>query len=201
MFPYLEGEAVKDKTITLTIKDIKNEELKGHAGKKETKEVLYFQETPKGFVLNKTNAKRIGQMYGAMTGAWEGKQITLTTEPVQAFGELHNALRVAPGIISPKNDDMTPGKFFDLLSRTGRVKGFYATPDEIIGAIRKEGTSWPEPDDIDGWRNLFEDARNHALETIDQAVENGDISPDEVPEQTELEELYPDILGKETGGE
>ncbi len=98
LFPYLEGEELLDKTLTLTIRDIKPEKLRNSAGKEEVKQVLYFAETQKGFVLNKTNAKRIATLYGKMTGDWAGKQITLYTEPVQAFGETHNALRVASAI-------------------------------------------------------------------------------------------------------
>ncbi len=98
LFPYLEGEELQDRTLTLTIRDIKPEKLRNSAGKEEAKEVLFFAETSKGFVLNKTNAKRIAVLYGKQTGAWTGQRITLYTEPVQAFGETHNALRVAPAI-------------------------------------------------------------------------------------------------------
>lgn len=106
MFPYLEGEELLNKTLTLTIQNIKSEKLRNNAGKEETKEVLYFVETPKGFVLNKTNAKRIAVLYGKQTGAWNGKQIMLYTEPVQAFGETHNALRVAPAIPGVPADEL-----------------------------------------------------------------------------------------------
>jgi len=200
MFPYMEGEAVKDKTVTLTIKDIRSEVLQGTGGRKETKEVLYFRETTKGFVLNKTNAKRIAQMYGAMTGGWEGKQITLTTEPVQAFGELHNALRVVPGVVSaPQGDEakkMDLEMLWSQLDRVKRISGFYETPAAIM-ACRPKSSELPAPDDTDGWRMLYVDARDFALAEISKAIEEDDISSDEVPEKTELEELYPDILGDE----
>lgn len=120
MFPYLEGEEIKEEILALTIKDIRAEEMQAHGGKKETKEVVYFAETKKGFVLNKTNSKTIAMMYGRQTGQWAGKQITLTTEPVQAFGQLHNALRVIPGAI-PEFPDNNPskGEFFKKASDAG----------------------------------------------------------------------------------
>lgn len=129
MFPYLEGEELLNKTMTLTIQDIKSEKLRNNAGKEEAKEVLYFKESQKGFVLNKTNAKRIAQLYGKTTGAWAGKQITLYTEKVQAFGESHNALRVAPAV--PEASDQawsevcwqecnpTKGRFFGEAKKAG----------------------------------------------------------------------------------
>lgn len=127
MFPYLEGEELLNKTLTLTIKDIRPEKLRNNAGKEETKEVLFFIESPKGFVLNKTNAKRIATLYGKQTGGWEGKQITLYTEPVKAFGETHNALRVAPAIPGEESRDEihwqeynpTKGQFFKRAKDAG----------------------------------------------------------------------------------
>lgn len=197
MFPYLEGEEIKDTTLTLTIKDIKLENLKGHAGKEETKEVLYFQETTKGFVLNKTNAKRIAQLYGAMTGEWEGKQITLYTESVQAFGELHNALRVTP-TSSPPNGNMNLTKLQENLRKVERIRDFYKKPNDIL-ACQAEGTEVPAPDDLDGWRNLFTDARDYALDKIEQSIEEGDISPDQVsmPQETAIPAVIDDVEADE----
>jgi hypothetical protein len=57
-------------------------------------------------------------------------------------------------------------------------------------ACRKDAEP-PAPDDIDGWRILFEDARDYAFEQLDQAVEEGNIT---ASEGTDLEGLYPDIF-------
>lgn len=134
MFPYLDGEELKGSTLVLTIKDIKPEKLKGHSGKEETKEVLYFAETRKGLVLNKTNAKRIAILYGKMTGAWAGKQITLYTEKVQAFGETHNALRVAPVNSLPwQEQNPTKSQFF------GRARDAGFTPAQAAKILKAAG--------------------------------------------------------------
>jgi hypothetical protein len=186
IFPYLEGEALKGSTLTLTIRDIKVEEMKSHKGKKEEKHVLYFRENAKGFVLNKTNAKRIAQMYGPTTGGWEGKPITLYTEEVQAFGETHNALRVAVERIhngTPTNGDMSLDKLFAKLRMPHDFPGmntFYGKPEDIL-ACRAKGAPLPAADDIEGWRNLYKDARDYAIDRINEAVERGDVSPDQIP--------------------
>ncbi len=213
MFPYLEGEEIKGTTLTLTIRNMRTEELKSHKGAKENKEVLYFSETSKGFVLNKTNAKRIAQMYGAMTGHWEGKQITLTTEEVQAFGEIHNALRVVPATLALNgNGNMTLEKLQGNLDKIPRIRGFYQSPEDILGC-RSEGTAAPEPDDMKGWRQFFKDARDYAFAEQERAIEDGDMSPDQVPMPQEvaireaaadddgIEAQYPEIFRDESGAE
>ncbi len=178
LFPYLEGEELKGSSLTLTIKDIRQEKMQSHKGQPEIKWVLYFQETGKGFVINKTNAKRIAILHGKMTGAWVGKQIALYTEEVRAFGEVHNALRVAVAIPSNGNGngEMTLEKLLIELNRVERIKGFYNPSSSIMAACRSEGTELPSPDDTDGWRQLFVDARDYALEQADGAIEDQKIS-------------------------
>ena len=182
LFPYLEGEEIKGTNLTLTIKDVRQEEMQSHKGKEESKYVLYFRETSKGFVLNKTNAKRIAVLHGKMTGGWVGKQITLYTEEVRAFGETHNALRVAVAIPSNGNGNgkMSLEKLLINLNKVERIRGFYG-PSSPIMACRSKGAILPPPDDTDGWRQLFVDARNHAFEKLDRAIEDGKISPDQIP--------------------
>ncbi len=195
MFPYLEGEEIKGKHLTLTILDMRTEELKSHKGAKENKEVLYFKETKKGFVLNKTNAKRIAQMYGGTTGHWEGKQITLTTEEVIAFGEVHNALRVVLGAIGQDDEKSDPlqmdkHQLLNALNKYASIRGFFANPDEIMTA-RDDIDDWPDRDDIDGWRTLLTDAKNHALEVLEDSKEFNDGEEVETnPEDWPVEGTY-----------
>lgn len=176
LFPYLEGEELKGSTLTLTIKDIRQEKMQSQKGKEESKYVLYFKENRKGFVLNKTNAKRLAVLYGKMTGGWHGKQVTLYTEEVKAFGETHNALRVAEAAPNNGNDEMTPAKLLAHIEKDDRIKGFYNSPDAIM-ACRPKSSSAPAPDDTEGWRQLFVDARDYAFEQLDQAAGDGKISP------------------------
>lgn len=180
LFPYLEGEELKGSTLTLTIKDIRQEKMQSQKGKEESKYVLYFKENSKGFVLNKTNAKRLAVLYGKMTGSWADKKITLYTEEVKAFGETHNALRVAEAAPTNGNGEMNLDKLLVLLNKVERIQGFYEFPDDIK-TRRSKVSDLPFPDDTDGWRNLFSDARDFALAQINEAVELGNISPDQLP--------------------
>lgn len=93
LFKYIAGDSLKGKSVPMTIERVVNEDVSNSDGKEE-KQVLYFVESKKGMILNKTNAKRIARLYGPETDEWKGIVIELYTEPVKAFGETHNALRV-----------------------------------------------------------------------------------------------------------
>lgn len=94
LFKYIAGDSLVGKSVPMTIDRVVVEEVEGQGGKKEDKLVLYFVESQKGMILNKTNAKRIAKLFTGETDDWKGKTIELYTEPVKAFGETHNALRV-----------------------------------------------------------------------------------------------------------
>jgi len=93
LFKYIAGDSLKGKSVPMTIDRVVNEDV-SNSDKTEEKQVLYFVESKKGMILNKTNAKRIARLYGPETDEWKGIVIELYTEPVKAFGETHNALRV-----------------------------------------------------------------------------------------------------------
>lgn len=104
LFPYIEGDfLVGLKDVVLTMKFVSSEMLPTHNGKSEEKFVLYFEETDKGLVLNKTNCKTIVSLYGKLTEDWSGKQIALYGEKVNAFGDIHNATRIHPTVPAKKN--------------------------------------------------------------------------------------------------
>src|SRR3990172_5873006 len=94
LFPskYLKsGDLEED--LTLTIKSIIQENI-GQGEKQEVKPILYFSETEKGMVLNKTNAGTISSLYGPETDAWPGKRITVFATEVDFAGRQTLALRV-----------------------------------------------------------------------------------------------------------
>lgn len=96
LFPskWLKAEDLEEgATLALTIKDVVMEEL-GQGAKKETKPVVYFRDSDKGLVLNKTNGSIIAKMYGDNTDEWIGKTITLFTMEVDSFGDIVRAVRV-----------------------------------------------------------------------------------------------------------
>jgi hypothetical protein len=74
---------------------------------------------------------------------------------------------------------MTLAKLLTNLNKVERIRGFYDSP-AAIKSCRKKSAELPGPDDTEGWRQLFVDARNWAFEQIDRAVEDGKISPDQI---------------------
>jgi hypothetical protein len=93
---YLKAEAdLEDgEVINLTVAEYKRETL-GQGSDAETKPVLYFKETKKGLVINKTNAKTLAKLYGGETDGWIGKPISLIRMDVQyPGGEMGPGMRV-----------------------------------------------------------------------------------------------------------
>jgi hypothetical protein len=80
---------------------------------------------------------------------------------------------------SAQNDVMTLTKLLATLNKVERVRGFYDSPD-AIKACRKKGAELPQADDTEGWRQLYVDARDWALEHFDRAVEDGKISSSQI---------------------
>ncbi len=106
---FLSGVDLRGKDATLTIRRVVVEELKSERGP-EKKPVVYFEETrakaekdgdaskEKRLVMNKTNAVTIATLYGNEVDNWKGKQNTLCTTPVSAFGKTTDAIRVRPTV-------------------------------------------------------------------------------------------------------
>ena len=80
--------------VTVTIEDVKVEELHSPNGGDDSKPVLFFKGAKKGMVLNRTNAKTIAKLHGPDTDGWIGKQITLYATETSAFGEQVECLRI-----------------------------------------------------------------------------------------------------------
>ena len=56
--------------------------------------MVYFHETTKGLVLNKTNALTIAELYGNNISEWEDKKIKLFTTEVSLHGKPTLGIRV-----------------------------------------------------------------------------------------------------------
>ena len=72
---YLKGDDVEVGE-TCLIKEVRDE-LVGTA--QELKPVVYFDEYPKGVILNKTNAKALVKVFGDDEMLWPGKRVVVTT--------------------------------------------------------------------------------------------------------------------------
>ena len=88
---YIAHTDIDGKRTILTMTEVKTEEV----GKdKDLKAVLYFKGTDKGLVLNKTNARVIGEAYGEDTDNWFGQKISLYVVDTEYQGKPAKGIRV-----------------------------------------------------------------------------------------------------------
>jgi hypothetical protein len=87
---YLSAADCED-DLTLIIDRVKIEEV---GTDKDKKPVLYFDDTEKGLVLNKTNAGTISALYGDDTNDWKGEAITLFSAMVSYQGKTTPGVRM-----------------------------------------------------------------------------------------------------------
>jgi len=182
MFPYLDGEWVKDERPTLTIKSIAQEEIV-NGDRRDTKFVIHFTETKKGLVLNKTNAKIIGKLYTGETDNWMGNRISLTTESVRAFGETHNAIRVVPKV--PPAINTIPTNTTDFLAYVNaRVQVPYDNAIHLLNAIKQDAPKFEWGLLAKGAQKAYDIAKKHAdakstpVEMASQVQSTGTASPE-----------------------
>lgn len=129
MFPkeYLSAADIAGRgDVTLTISDIKQEELQSEGGK-EHKWCVHFREfedahrrnariVNKRLVLNKTNAKTIAKMHGNETDEWAGKRVTLFATTCEAFGETVDCIRVRSAPVREAVDPLAQSEDDDPLA-------------------------------------------------------------------------------------
>lgn len=81
----------------VTISQIREETVTGSDGKQDVCIVAHFREPVKPMILNATNCKAIARLYRTpIIEEWVGKPIVLRVERVRAFGEVVEAVRIAP---------------------------------------------------------------------------------------------------------
>lgn len=99
---YVAASDITEGDVKLTITEVKKEEVE-NVGGKDICPVVYFAETPKGMVLNKTNGKTIAGMYGNEVSNWIGKSISVYDSEVQFGREIVPCVRVRPRAPSSGN--------------------------------------------------------------------------------------------------
>ena len=88
------------------ILSVGKQKVKGTDGK-ETECIVAKLENEKPFILNKTNCKILTKVFGTpFIENWKNQRIVIHSEPVKAFGETVDALRVLP--IKPLLPELTP---------------------------------------------------------------------------------------------
>lgn len=144
-----------------------------------------------GSALTYARRYMLGSIVGITTGDDDdGLKASLPTGRTQS----------SPSDVSNGNE-MTLAKLLTELNRVERIKGFYSKPDEIM-ACRSKGAESPDADDIEGWRQLFEDARNYAFEQLDRVIEDRRITPDQTPmSETEVVSSAMDEVERATAEE
>ena len=95
---YLSAEDLRGQDHTVVIERYPAETMPARDGADERKYVLFFRGAKKGLVLDKTNAKTIASQHGNDFDGWIGKQVTIGSTWVEAFGEQTLAIRVRPGL-------------------------------------------------------------------------------------------------------
>lgn len=91
MFPskYLKASDFQEPAL-LTVKGLKHETMPDG----EQKWVVYFEENDRGIVLNKTNSRTLGKLYGPKSEDWTGHKIVAFSTEVQGVtGDLVDAIR------------------------------------------------------------------------------------------------------------
>jgi hypothetical protein len=114
---WLKSGDVEEDDLILTISRVAMEDI-GQGENQENKPVLYFEETEKGMVLNKTNAEAISRLHTPETDNWIGKKIAIFATEVDFAGKQTLALRVrmkAPKIAQQKPQPaITEKKTFNM---------------------------------------------------------------------------------------
>ncbi len=138
----LKAADVEDGDMILTIKTVVVETV-GQGKDAEDKPHIYFNETDKALVLNKTNAGVIAKLYGNDTDDWTGKQIALYAMDVQYGNEMVPGIRVrtkAPTSSAPAKPAAAASKSPAVVARSTAWQAFVDQTPEFDDAKRK--TKW-----------------------------------------------------------
>ncbi len=102
-----------------------------------------------------TYARRymLGAMVGVTTGDDDDGQAANRASKHQQQKQKPEPVPVKPA------PTMTPEKLLTRLNREDAVNGFYTEVADIYHSVFTEGRDWPEAEDIDAWKLLFQDAK------------------------------------------
>ena len=106
-----------------TIAYVRTESVMGADGKKEDCTVAHFSEKElKPLILNVTNCKAISKLYKTpYIEDWAGKRITMRVQPVKAFGEVVDAVRIKPEIPKAAPKDPVCEECAQILQPFGKM--------------------------------------------------------------------------------
>lgn len=89
---------IDDKPATVKIRGFGEENLQSWQKGSEARDrlIIYFEKTERGLVLNKTNFRKLVELFGWATENWVGKEITLAAGKTKAFGRVVDTIEVRP---------------------------------------------------------------------------------------------------------
>jgi hypothetical protein len=131
---YLGAEHLGTTTPTVTIADVRKEEIADEKGALRTKAVVHFMGTNRSFILNRTNALTIAAMFGMETATWAGKRIVLYATEVQLGRERVAGVRIkgSPDIEKDITFDLKlPRKKAQRVTLTRTANGTVPAPAPI----------------------------------------------------------------------
>lgn len=132
---YLAAVEFNGKNPTLTIGGVKVVSLEGEDGQKKGRPVVFFKEVKRGWVLCKTTATCLAQMFTPETEQWVGKRVTLYAAQVQVGKERKPGIRVlgSPDIAKPISFDLKlPRKKPIRMTLKPTPKGEIVVPEEPV---------------------------------------------------------------------
>lgn len=106
---------LQGRDVTVEIEKVTGGKLKDKEGKESRKPFVYFKGKQKPLALNKTNGAAIAAMYGKETNGWVGKLVTLYPTTTNAFGAVHDCVRIRPakpkgGVTNGYDENAEPPK-------------------------------------------------------------------------------------------
>jgi hypothetical protein len=142
LFPgrFLKASVFKGRDVTLTIRDVRIEELPSETGGTKVKGIIAFEGKKLELVLNRTNGEALKAMWGRDTGDWIGKRVTLY--PAMFNGEPCIRVRGSPDLPAPLDFELKLPRKRPQKTRllvTGKANGKAAPAPE------PETTPEPEP--------------------------------------------------------
>ena len=95
---YLKNQELGEQDHTVTIREVKREDIKNKDGGTNKKFVTYFEGLEKGLILNATNMNTLCKLMGSDdSDHWAGQRITLyVKDDVEYGGELVSGIRIRP---------------------------------------------------------------------------------------------------------
>jgi len=100
---YIAAAEFQGKEPTLTIAAVKLVKLEDETGRLRDRGVVYFRETDRGWVINRTNAECLVALWGRDTDGWAGKRVTLCATNVRLGTETTIGIRIkgSPDLAAP----------------------------------------------------------------------------------------------------